>query len=213
DDDRRARRDPANNLARLDDLAQRFPSVNSAEGDDFVPGDLVGPALNDLYAAEVGRARRRSDNSEQWGRATTACHQADLVWEEAYACWRLAESLLSRGHASREQGAEALRRGLALAAELEAEPIRTSLLALAKSARIPVDGVQDVHASARVGLPGLTDREHEILAHVVAGRTYREIAQALQISEKTVSSHISNLLRKTGADNRIDLARLAAPAT
>lgn len=43
----------------------------------------------------------------------------------------------------------------------------------------------------------------------MAGRTYREIARALVISEKTVSSHISNLLRKTGADNRVDLSRLA----
>jgi DNA-binding CsgD family transcriptional regulator len=43
----------------------------------------------------------------------------------------------------------------------------------------------------------------------VAGRTYAEIAAELVISEKTVSSHISNLLRKTGATNRVHLARLA----
>jgi DNA-binding NarL/FixJ family response regulator len=59
-------------------------------------------------------------------------------------------------------------------------------------------------------LRGLTRRELDILDHVVAGRTYGEIARALVISEKTVSSHISNLLRKTGAANRRDLARLAS---
>jgi DNA-binding CsgD family transcriptional regulator len=59
-------------------------------------------------------------------------------------------------------------------------------------------------------LPGLTPRERNILEFVVAGRTYGEIARALMISEKTVSSHISNLLRKTGAANRVDLARLAS---
>ncbi|UIK90322.1 response regulator transcription factor [Arthrobacter polaris] len=58
-------------------------------------------------------------------------------------------------------------------------------------------------------LPGLTQREREILHYVIAGRTYSEIARDLVISEKTVSSHISNLLRKTGAANRVDLSRLA----
>jgi RNA polymerase sigma factor (sigma-70 family) len=58
-------------------------------------------------------------------------------------------------------------------------------------------------------IPGLTPREREILTRVVAGRTYSEIARELVISEKTVSSHISNLLRKTGTSNRFDLSRLA----
>jgi DNA-binding NarL/FixJ family response regulator len=42
----------------------------------------------------------------------------------------------------------------------------------------------------------------------VAGRTYREIARALTVSEKTASVHISNTLRKTGTANRIELAQL-----
>jgi DNA-binding CsgD family transcriptional regulator len=59
---------------------------------------------------------------------------------------------------------------------------------------------------------GLTPRELEILGHVVAGRTYGEIARSLVVSEKTVSSHVSNLLRKTGSTNRVDLARWAISA-
>ncbi|MET0978537.1 MAG: LuxR C-terminal-related transcriptional regulator [Paeniglutamicibacter terrestris] len=35
------------------------------------------------------------------------------------------------------------------------------------------------------------------------------MAKTLVISDKTVSSHISNMLRKTGTQNRLDLARLA----
>jgi DNA-binding NarL/FixJ family response regulator len=58
-------------------------------------------------------------------------------------------------------------------------------------------------------LADLTAREREILSHVAAGRTYREIARALVISEKTVSVHISNMLRKTDTANRIELALLA----
>jgi DNA-binding NarL/FixJ family response regulator len=48
-----------------------------------------------------------------------------------------------------------------------------------------------------------------VLAHIVAGRTYAEIARELVISEKTVSVHVSNLLHKTGTANRVELAQLA----
>jgi DNA-binding CsgD family transcriptional regulator len=58
-------------------------------------------------------------------------------------------------------------------------------------------------------LPGLTTREHEILGYLVAGSTYAEIANILVISEKTVSSHVSNLLRKTHTSSRVELAQLA----
>jgi DNA-binding CsgD family transcriptional regulator len=57
--------------------------------------------------------------------------------------------------------------------------------------------------------PGLTAREREILAHIVAGLTYGEIARELMISEKTVSVHVSHLLHKTGTTNRAELAQLA----
>jgi len=56
---------------------------------------------------------------------------------------------------------------------------------------------------------GLTGREREILGHLVAGRTYAEIARALVISEKTVSVHVSNLLRKTGTSSRVEAAAWA----
>ncbi len=61
-------------------------------------------------------------------------------------------------------------------------------------------------------LAGLTKREREVLGHIVAGRTYGEIARALFLSEKTISSHVSNILRKTGCANRVELARRAQHA-
>lgn len=56
--------------------------------------------------------------------------------------------------------------------------------------------LQDVAGSAPVVLLIDDLQEHEILQHLVAGSTYAEIASTLVISEKTVSSHVSNLLRK-----------------
>jgi DNA-binding NarL/FixJ family response regulator len=58
-------------------------------------------------------------------------------------------------------------------------------------------------------LPGLTPREREVLSHIVAGRTYGEIASELVASERTVSVHVSHLLHKTGTTNRVELAQLA----
>ena len=65
----------------------------------------------------------------------------------------------------------------------------------------------------QVLLSSLTPREREILAHIVAGRTYAEIARALVVSEKTVSVHVSNMLRKTGTVNRVELAQLTRRLT
>jgi DNA-binding NarL/FixJ family response regulator len=42
----------------------------------------------------------------------------------------------------------------------------------------------------------LTDREHEVLAHVAAGRGNREIAGTLFLSEKTVRNHVATILAK-----------------
>ena len=60
----------------------------------------------------------------------------------------------------------------------------------------------------RSPLEGLTPREQEVLGHLVAGRTYAEIARSLYISDKTVSAHVSNLLRKTGTASRHEVSAL-----
>lgn len=209
---RDAGRDPSALLAELDALTTRFPTVIRDFGGSTEQWELQIEALGELYSAEVGRARQDPDNGAQWILTADACHEGMLAWEEAYACWRGAESLLMRGHPDRTRAASVLRRGLGLAEELEAGPIGSALRDLARSARISVDKVPVRAAEPLAELPGLTVREREILGYVVAGRTYGDIARALVVSEKTVSSHISNLLRKTGAANRVDLARLAVRA-
>ena len=52
----------------------------------------------------------------------------------------------------------------------------------------------------------LTDRELDILRLVCQNLSYQEIADALQISKRTVSFHISNMLSKTGHKRLIGLA-------
>lgn len=57
--------------------------------------------------------------------------------------------------------------------------------------------------------PSLTGREIEILSEVAAGRTSREIAERLYISENTVKNHVRNVLDKLGLTSRHDAVRYA----
>jgi DNA-binding CsgD family transcriptional regulator len=62
----------------------------------------------------------------------------------------------------------------------------------------------------RPSLPGgLTEREAEVLAEVAAGKSNREIAGALFISEKTVARHLSNIFTKLGLTSRTAAAAYA----
>lgn len=64
-------------------------------------------------------------------------------------------------------------------------------------------------ASATSASPHLTAREREVLELILGARSNREIASQLGIEERTVQAHVSRLLRKTGASNRIDLSMRA----
>jgi DNA-binding NarL/FixJ family response regulator len=61
--------------------------------------------------------------------------------------------------------------------------------------------------------PPLTERERQVLDLILTARSNREIARELGIEERTVQAHVGRLMRKTGADNRIDLLmRASSPA-
>ena len=64
-------------------------------------------------------------------------------------------------------------------------------------------------ATPEPGEPGLTPRENEILRLVAKGYTYREIAEKLFISVKTVQNHVQNILTKLQLRKRYELMRYA----
>ncbi|MBO7450545.1 MAG: response regulator transcription factor [Clostridiales bacterium] len=52
----------------------------------------------------------------------------------------------------------------------------------------------------------LTDREADVLRELVSGASNKEIAETLNIAEKTVKMHVTNMLQKTGYHSRLELA-------
>ena len=68
--------------------------------------------------------------------------------------------------------------------------------------------LRPAHAPTR-GLDSLTGREREVLAELAQGRSNREIARALHVSEKTVKAHVSAVLAKLGVQDRTQAALFA----
>jgi DNA-binding NarL/FixJ family response regulator len=63
--------------------------------------------------------------------------------------------------------------------------------------------------AAVTGIGALTGREREVLALLADGRSNREIARLLRVSEKTVKAHVSSVLAKLGVADRTQAALLA----
>jgi DNA-binding NarL/FixJ family response regulator len=60
--------------------------------------------------------------------------------------------------------------------------------------------------------PALTPREHNVLSYLARGRSNKQIASTLNISERTVKFHVSSIITKLDAANRTDAVARAAQA-
>ena len=128
-----------------------------------------------------------------------------------YARWREAEArVAARG--DREQAAATLRRALDTAERLGAAPVAREISGLARRARLSLDAPGEEAAPAETDTAadlGLTGREREVLALVALGRTNRQIAEELFISENTAGVHVSNIIGKLAVSSRGEAAAMA----
>ena len=65
------------------------------------------------------------------------------------------------------------------------------------------------HRAPSSPLDELTDRERQILERVAVGDSNKEIGERLNLTEKTVKHHVSNILQKLQVRNRVEAALLA----
>jgi DNA-binding NarL/FixJ family response regulator len=75
-----------------------------------------------------------------------------------------------------------------------------------------VQGGPDLGSEVSVQVPfdvELTPTEQRVIQLVAKGMSNREIADELRVSQRTIESHVSNMLGKTGLHNRTELARWA----
>lgn len=165
---------------------------------------VLVPACLDLALAEHARHVGAEDVVARWEQAVASCETAGLAHYLAYARFRKAEALLRTGE-GRGEVAALLTAAAETTARLRADPLHRAVAQLARRARVPLpEGEADPAAAL-----GLTKREQEVLRLVADGRTNPEIAAQLFISDKTVSVHVSNILRKLGVANRGEAAAVA----
>ena len=204
-------------LRRLDTI-EAIRGIEPPPFNPAGPRDLVHPAFGALHAAQRSQWDGNDAALDQlWEAACVATREAGLIFEHARALYSLAHHLLTRGH-DRSRAATALAAARRIAVDLGATPLKDRVDALATQTHVvlPTTAAQPLTTRPSSILntsPPLTSREGEIVDGLVSGETYTQIASRLFISDKTVSSHVSNILRKTGCANRIELAELAHRST
>ena len=104
-----------------------------------------------------------------------------------------------------------------IADRLGARPLLGEVDRLVARARLDLAGAsastEDAVAAPAVPDPfGLTPRERDVLALLVLGRTNKQIADELFISESTAGVHVSNIIGKLGATTRTEAAAIAVRA-
>jgi DNA-binding CsgD family transcriptional regulator len=179
-------------------------------------GDTPPPhcrAWRAQLAAEMSRLHGAGD-PEAWDAARGRWDELGHVLQSVYCAWRQAEALLAADGGERGAARELLVAAHAVAAECGAEPLREELDALSRRARIDLaaggeEGAEEAAVPSAAESAGLTPREAEVLGLVAEGRTNRQIAEALFISEKTASVHVSRILAKLDADSRGEAAAMA----
>ncbi len=67
-----------------------------------------------------------------------------------------------------------------------------------------------IEVKASSPLPHLTPRERQILSILVQGRSNKEIGNSLELSEKTIKHHLTNILQKLRVRNRVEAALMAS---
>ena len=186
------------------------PFLESAHGDrSGAAGSEVDAEVSMIEAER--RRLARLPAIEAWLDAAERWRARQNPYLVAYCRWREAEARLGDG--DRPGATAALSEAYDIATGLGAAPLRAEVESLAARSRLDLIGRRSRQGLHHVQLPadpfGLTRRERDVLPLLVKGRTNRQIAEELFISENTAGVHVSNILGKLGASSRTEAAGIA----
>lgn len=185
---------------RLDD-AVRWGERLSAEAERL---ELPTSAIRGMRArGETSLACGDASAALELARRALVAAEEHVLPAERLECRLLgARALLATGE--RERGVDELQAVVAAAGEVGAAAVRD------EAARELRRAGTRVSARARRGgavSGALTAREREVAELVASGRSNKEVASALYLSEKTVEHHLSRIYAKLGVRSRTELAR------
>jgi DNA-binding CsgD family transcriptional regulator len=150
--------------------------------------------------AEATRLRPRP-SVRLWLRVARGWTNLNRPGRAAYAWLRLAEAATAAGEPA--QSARAIAEGHAITQRLGHRLLM---------GRFEAASHRGSGAGNAASVDRLTPREREVLALIAAGRSNREIADALVVGQKTAETHVSNVLGKLGVTRRTQAAVIAIAA-
>jgi len=158
-------------------------------------GEIAAGSESAMLGAIAARVRGAVELAEGDARAALVpLRHAWQVWQELDAPYEAARARVLIGLACRALGDEA-------SAALELEAARGAFEQLGAAPDLNRVGSLTVRA-APADTHGLSPRELEVLRLVAAGKTNREIASMLVVSEHTVARHAQNIFAKLGVSSR-----------
>jgi DNA-binding NarL/FixJ family response regulator len=148
-----------------------------------------------MLSAMAANARGAVDLAQGDTRAAlVTLRRAAQAWQELEAPYEAARARMFVGLACRALGDDE-------AAAMELEAARGAFARLGAAPDLARVASLSRHAASR-DTHGLTQRELEVLRLVAAGRSNRQIASAMVISEHTVARHMQNIFAKLGVSSR-----------
>jgi tetratricopeptide (TPR) repeat protein len=189
--------DPARALELVDVMLASMPGP---------AGAVVPPLLLTRARAcmALGRTAEARIDLERAG--SGSLHDGSRVWLWRIDC-ELARALDALGdRANADAACERARATIdELAATIEDSDERVRFVEAATQA-MPRARKAAARRASSLDFGGLTSRERDVASQVTLGRTNREIAEALVLSERTVETHVANIFSKLGFTSRAQLA-------